>query len=83
MTICVLFKTFNRDIVGRLAWMRPLSLSRLLPTASQNEFDLITQMLQLDPSKRITIDEALNHPYLSVCHYVNFLLFLLIFLYYN
>lgn len=46
--------------------IRPISISHLLPTASRNAFDLITQMLQLDPSKRITIDEALDHPYLAV-----------------
>jgi len=28
-----------------------------------NGFDLLTKLLALDPRKRITAEEALNHPY--------------------
>lgn len=28
--------------------------------------DLLTKMLQIDPAKRITVDGALNHPYVNI-----------------
>lgn len=30
--------------------------------------DLLDKMLKLDPNKRITVQEALNHPYLESLH---------------
>jgi len=30
--------------------------------------DLLSKFLIFDPSKRITVEEALNHPYLSTFH---------------
>jgi len=37
----------------------------LFPTASDDACDLLDQMLQFNPKKRITVDEALKHDYLS------------------
>lgn len=37
----------------------------LYPQCSSSGISLLTQMLQLDPSKRITVDEALEHPFLA------------------
>ena len=28
--------------------------------------DLLAQMLQIEPTKRVTVDEALKHPYVSI-----------------
>ncbi len=28
--------------------------------------DLLTRMLQIDPTKRITVQDALNHPYVNI-----------------
>lgn len=37
----------------------------LTPTASQAR-DLLSKMLVIDASKRISVDEALQHPYINV-----------------
>jgi serine/threonine protein kinase len=42
----------------------PIELSELFPTASKDAVDLLKKMLEINPEKRITIEEALSHPYL-------------------
>jgi len=37
----------------------------LLPTASEEAIDLISKLLHFNPNKRISIDEALRHPFLA------------------
>ncbi|CAI0545298.1 unnamed protein product, partial [Linum tenue] len=41
------------------------------PDVSPLALDLAEKMLVFDPSKRITVEEALNHPYLSSLHEIN------------
>ncbi|XP_047337750.1 mitogen-activated protein kinase homolog NTF6-like [Impatiens glandulifera] len=41
------------------------------PDLSPEAMDLVDKMLVFDPSKRITVEEALNHPYLSSLHEIN------------
>ncbi|BAU00583.1 hypothetical protein VIGAN_10219200 [Vigna angularis var. angularis] len=38
---------------------------------SPEALDLLEKMLIFDPNKRITVDEALCHPYLSSLHDIN------------
>ncbi|XAR55087.1 Mitogen-activated protein kinase [Bertholletia excelsa] len=45
--------------------------SARFPTMSPLALDLLEKMLVFDPNKRITVDEALHHPYLSSLHDVN------------
>eukprot|EP00249_Psilotum_nudum_P028985 c3905_g1_i1 orf=115-1251(+) len=45
-----------------------VSLAKLYPRANPLAINLIDQMLVFDPSKRITVTEALEHPYLSILH---------------
>ena len=42
---------------------------------SDNAKDLVKKMLTLDPNKRITVDEALEHPWIKVFlnYFYNFL----------
>eukprot|EP00026_Physarum_polycephalum_P009678 Phypoly_transcript_09810.p1 GENE.Phypoly_transcript_09810~~Phypoly_transcript_09810.p1 ORF type:complete len:385 (+),score=33.38 Phypoly_transcript_09810:96-1157(+) len=42
--------------------------TELFPHASPQAIDLIEKMLVMDPEKRITVDEALAHPYLALLH---------------
>ncbi|AES88721.1 putative mitogen-activated protein kinase CMGC-MAPK family [Medicago truncatula] len=41
------------------------------PDMSPLALDLAEKMLVFDPSKRITVEEALNHPYMSSLHEIN------------
>ncbi|THU71810.1 hypothetical protein C4D60_Mb04t05430 [Musa balbisiana] len=41
------------------------------PTMSNGAIDLLEKMLVFDPSKRITVDQALHHPYLASLHDIN------------
>ncbi|KAI9285133.1 kinase-like domain-containing protein [Umbelopsis sp. AD052] len=43
----------------------PVDFRSLYPQCSPNGIDILTQMLHLDPAKRITVDQALRHPYLA------------------
>jgi serine/threonine protein kinase len=43
-------------------------MGQLLPGANPLAIDLLEQMLQFDPSKRIAVEEALQHPYMAPLH---------------
>jgi len=42
---------------------------KLFPNASNLAIDLLKKLLTFDASKRITVEEALRHPYLSALHF--------------
>ncbi|KAK4397193.1 Mitogen-activated protein kinaseMMK2 [Sesamum angolense] len=45
--------------------------SARFPNTSPGALDLLEKMLVFDPSRRITVDEALCHPYLAPLHDIN------------
>lgn len=45
------------------------SLKNLFKNASTNALDLLNKLLQFNPSKRITVEEALAHPYVDAFHF--------------
>ncbi|KAL7408972.1 kinase-like domain-containing protein [Mrakia frigida] len=45
-----------------------IPFSNLYPQANPLALDLLARLLTFDPARRITCEEALNHPYLSVWH---------------
>jgi serine/threonine protein kinase len=46
----------------------PADLAALYPHAAPATIDLITRMLQFNPSRRITVQQALQHPYFTGLH---------------
>lgn len=54
-----------KRFVSSLPFSRGKEFACLFPNADPLAIDLLQRMLVLDPSKRITVTEALSHPYLS------------------
>ncbi|CAE5962605.1 unnamed protein product [Arabidopsis arenosa] len=51
--------------IESLPYSPGISFSRLYPNAHVLAIDLLQKMLVLDPSKRISVTEALQHPYMA------------------
>ncbi|KAK2990425.1 hypothetical protein RJ640_011173 [Escallonia rubra] len=54
-----------RRFIKTLPYCRGSHFSSLYPHADPIALDLLQKMLVFDPSKRITVTEALHHPYMS------------------
>ncbi|XP_074591300.1 mitogen-activated protein kinase 4-like [Curcuma longa] len=51
--------------IKSLPYTPGIPLANLYPNANPLAIDLLQKMLVFDPSKRISVDEALQHPYMS------------------
>lgn len=60
-----------RRYVRQLPQYPKQQFSARFPNMSPVALDLLEKMLVFDPNKRITVDEALSHPYLSSLHDIN------------
>lgn len=58
----------GRGYVASLGSKPRVALSRHFPEASPLALDLLTRMLEFNPDKRITVQEALEHPFLATYH---------------
>lgn len=58
----------TRDFLKSLEKRKPRPMETLFKDASPEALDLLTKLLKFDASKRITIEEALAHPYLKELH---------------
>ena len=54
--------------VRSLPKMSKISWTQLYPKASPVAIDLLEKLLKFDPYQRITVEEALAHPYLESYH---------------
>jgi len=59
---------FAATMLESLPPSRPKTLTELFPNGSAEALDLIRTMLQFNPEKRCSVDEALRHPYLAQFH---------------
>uniref|UniRef100_A0A7S2S2I0 Mitogen-activated protein kinase n=1 Tax=Rhizochromulina marina TaxID=1034831 RepID=A0A7S2S2I0_9STRA len=46
----------------------PIPMHELYPDASEDACDLLTNLLAMDPAKRFTVEQALEHKYLEYLH---------------
>eukprot|EP00268_Persea_americana_P053842 TRINITY_DN6126_c0_g1_i4.p1 TRINITY_DN6126_c0_g1~~TRINITY_DN6126_c0_g1_i4.p1 ORF type:complete len:370 (+),score=63.64 TRINITY_DN6126_c0_g1_i4:384-1493(+) len=60
-----------RRYIRQLPKFSKQSFSLKFPHVAAAAIDLVERMLVFDPCKRITVDEALSHPYLSSLHEIN------------
>jgi len=58
----------SRDFVAALASRPPRPFAEIFPGTDPVICDLLTKLLEFDPSKRITVEEALRHPYMDELH---------------
>lgn len=57
-----------RSYIKALPYAPTANLHKMFPGATPDAIDLLKKMLQFDPRKRITVDEALQHPWLKELH---------------
>ncbi|GAA0145645.1 hypothetical protein Leryth_009538 [Lithospermum erythrorhizon] len=60
-----------RKYVKQLSHLPKQPFAKLFPNMSPEAIDLAERMLVFDPSKRITVEEALDHPFLLSLHEIN------------
>ena len=58
----------SRDYIRALPFRKRKPFAQLFPNANPLAIDLLSQLLNFDPAKRITCEQALKHPYLQVWH---------------
>ncbi|KAG2197419.1 hypothetical protein INT47_005672 [Mucor saturninus] len=67
-TLCRVGSERAQVYIRSLTRMPKIPFQNLYPRASPLAIDLLTKLLAFDPAKRITVEEALAHPYLSAYH---------------
>lgn len=57
-----------QEYVRNLPFMPKKPFPALFPDANPDALDLLDKMLAFDPSQRISVEQALEHPYLHIWH---------------
>jgi len=58
----------SRDYIRALPIRKRTRFDLVFPKATPEALDFLTQTLTFDPKKRLTVDQALKHPYLATYH---------------
>ncbi|KAL9710276.1 mitogen activated protein kinase [Leucoagaricus gongylophorus] len=58
----------SRDYIRALPFRKKRSFAQIFPQANPLAVDFLAKTLTFDPKKRITVEEALAHPYLEAYH---------------
>lgn len=58
----------SRDYIRALPFRKKRPFATIYPNASANAIDFLNKTLTFDPKKRLTVEEALQHPYLEAYH---------------
>lgn len=58
----------SRDYIRALPFRKRRQFTTVFPNASPLAIDFLSKTLTFDPKKRITVEEALAHPYLEAYH---------------
>jgi len=58
----------SRDYIRALPFRKKKSFQVIFPNANPLAIDFLTKTLTFDPKKRITVEQALAHPYLEAYH---------------
>lgn len=67
-TLCRIGSPRAQEYVRNLPFMPKKHFSQLFPNANPDALDLLDLMLTFDPSSRISVETALEHPYLHIWH---------------
>ncbi|XP_048582518.1 extracellular signal-regulated kinase 2 [Nematostella vectensis] len=59
---------YSTSVLDRMACKPKRSLADVLNTAPSDAIDLLNKLLQFNPDKRLTAEEALSHPYVARFH---------------
>jgi serine/threonine protein kinase len=57
-----------KEWVHNMPFREKIPFSKIYPDADPAGLDLLEKLLEFDPYKRITVEEALKHPYLALYH---------------
>ncbi|GAA5967897.1 hypothetical protein JCM3765_001781 [Sporobolomyces pararoseus] len=58
----------SRDYLRALPFQKKRDFGELFPNASASAVDFLAKTLTFDPTKRLTVEECLEHPYVSAYH---------------
>ncbi|GAA5829103.1 hypothetical protein JCM5353_005281 [Sporobolomyces roseus] len=58
----------SRDYLRALPFQKKRDFAELFPNASSAAVDFMTKTLAFDPTKRLTVEECLEHPYVAAYH---------------
>jgi len=59
----------SKSNIQKMPKKKPKILETLFPYANPKALDLLKKFMTFDPKKRITVEEALSHPYLEALHF--------------